>query len=235
MTIFVKEKELIVPGQILAEGNNYKVGNGVRKDGPYYRSVVFGIFTGSGNTISARALRGKYLPRVGDVVIGMVIDVGLTMWRLDIGSPYEGILFANNATTRKFDPVKHDARQIYDVGDVVRAKIIAFDRTKDPSLTTLERGLGKLTGGKIISVTPTKISRVIGHKGSMINIIKKYTKTNILIGQNGRIWIEGKSMEDEMKAIEAIKLVEKEALRQGLTDRIEQFLKSYDEVKNRNE
>ncbi len=225
MTVLVKEKELVVPGQILAEGGHYKVGANVIKDGEYYRSVVLGIYTGSGNTISTRPLTGKYYPHVGDLVIGKIIDVGLTMWRLDIGSPYEGVLFVSNATRRKFDPVRHDARKIYDVGDVVRAKIIAFDRTKDPSLTTLDRGLGKLSGGKIISVSPTKISRIIGHRGSMINIIKKYTRTNILVGQNGRIWVNGRSIDDEMKAIEAIRLVEKEALRSGLTDHIEEFLK----------
>ena len=58
----------------------------------------------------------------------------------------------------------------------------------------------------------------------MVNMIKDSTDTRIVVGQNGLIWIDG-TPENVMVAIEAIKMVEKEAHTTGLTDRIEKYLK----------
>jgi exosome complex component RRP4 len=82
-------------------------------------------------------------------------------------------------------------------------------------------GCKKLYGGIIIKVTPTKVPRIIGRSGSMINLIKKKTKCEIYIGQNGVIWIKG---EDKTKAIEAILTIEKESHTIGLTEKIEKML-----------
>ena len=53
------------------------------------------------------------------------------------------------------------------------AKIASYDRAHDPQLTVGEPGLGKITRGQILHVTPTKIPRIIGRKGSMISMIKQ--------------------------------------------------------------
>ena len=137
--------------------------------------------------IQVKSLKGKYVPRPGDLVIGKIAEVGLTSWIVDIGSPYSAILSANNATEKRFDPVKDDARSIFRLGDIILTKIVSFDRTRDPSLITNERGLGKLRGGRLIEIEATHIPRVIGKKGTMINMIKRLTRTQIITGQNGRI------------------------------------------------
>jgi exosome complex component RRP4 len=74
-------------------------------------------------------------------------------------------------------------------------------------------------------VTPTKIPRVIGRKGSMISMIKQETGCQIILGLNGVILVTGKSVEDEELAIEAIKKIDQESHTSGLTDRITQLLK----------
>lgn len=76
----------------------------------------------------------------------------------------------------------------------------------------------------MIEIEAAHIPRVIGKKGTMINMIKRLTRTQIITGQNGRIWVQGKKIEDELKAIEAIKKVEREAFTTGLTDRVREFL-----------
>ncbi|MHA1116089.1 MAG: exosome complex protein Rrp4 [Candidatus Heimdallarchaeum aukensis] len=223
--IFFENHAIVVPGDKLATGH-FKYGSGVvRQDNNYYATVV-GLFRDRGDYISVKSLKGKYLPRAGDLVIGLVIDVGLTNWILDIGSPYVGVLTSMNAVTKRFDPIMADARKIFDVGDIVLAKIIAFDRTKDPNLSTKERGLGKLKGGRVIEIEAAHIPRVIGKKGSMINMIKRLTRCQIITGQNGRIWVQGKKIQDELRAIEAIKKIEREAHTQNLTNRINEFLNS---------
>ncbi len=88
-----------------------------------------------------------------------------------------------------------------------------------------ERGLHKLNGGQIIEIQPIKVPRVIGKKGTMISMIKKYTGCRIIVGQNGRIWIDGNTDGVE-KATRAIRKIEAEAHTKGLTIRIEKLLKN---------
>lgn len=221
--VLVENHEIVIPGDLLAEGD-FKYGVGVRRDGTKFYSTALGLFQDKGEFIQVKSLKGKYLPRPGDLVIGKVIEVGLTNWIVDIGAPYSAVLLANNATERRFDPVKDDARKIFNVGDIILTKIDSFDRTRDPSILTNERGLGKLRGGRLIEIEATHIPRVIGKKGTMINMVKRLTRTQIITGQNGRIWVQGKKVEDELKAIEAIRKIELEAHTQGLTDRIRDML-----------
>jgi len=76
-----------------------------------------------------------------------------------------------------------------------------------------------------MQVTPTKIPRVIGRKGSMISMIKQETNCQIILGLNGVILVTGKDPENEELAMKAIKKIEEESHTTGLTDRITQLLK----------
>jgi exosome complex component RRP4 len=120
------------------------------------------------------------------------------------------------------------------VGDLIVAKITAYDRAHDPQLTVAEPGLGKITRGQIIKITPTKIPRVIGRKGSMISMIKQETGCQIILGLNGVILVTGKTLEDEQLAIMAINKIEEESHTSGLTDRITQMLKEMKEKRGAN-
>jgi exosome complex component RRP4 len=103
---------------------------------------------------------------------------------------------------------------------MILAKVISFDRTRDPNLTIREPDLGKIRYGQIVRVSPAKIPRIIGRKGSMISMLKKETKCNITVGQNGLVYVSGRNREDERIAISAINKIEEEAHTSGLTDRV---------------
>ncbi len=90
---------------------------------------------------------------------------------------------------------------------------------------TTSPGLGKITKGQIMNVTPTKIPRVIGRQGSMISMIKNETGCQIILGLNGIILITGKTPITEKLAMTAINKIEEESHTSGLTDRITKFLK----------
>ena len=81
----------------------------------------------------------------------------------------------------------------------------------------------KLDGGRLIEVNSTKVPRIIGKKASMISLIKEKTDTNIQVGQNGWIWLKG-DPHGENLAVEAIKKIERESHKSGLTEEIEKFL-----------
>jgi exosome complex component RRP4 len=87
-----------------------------------------------------------------------------------------------------------------------------------------DRGLHKLTGGLIIKVNASRVPRIIGRSGSMVKTIKDETACNIIIGQNGLIWIKGINIDDELLAKEAIDFIVKKPFIEGLTDKIKDFL-----------
>ena len=60
----------------------------------------------------------------------------------------------------------------------------------------------------------------------MIAMVKRMTRTRILVGQNGRVWISGNTREDEILAIRAIEKIDKEAHTTGLTERVSDLLKT---------
>jgi len=219
----VEEDSIVVPGELLATGT-FQTGNGVIQDGEKYYANMVGVFFSKGNKLRVRPLKGRYYPKVGDKVLGTIEDVNLTSWVVNIRGPYRGFLLASNAIKGRFDPIKDDARRIYDVGDVIKAEIISFDRTRDPMLSTKFPRLGKVEDGRIIEISPNHIPRVIGRKGSMVKMIKRATNSKITVAQNGRIWIQCEKKKDQDLAIAAINMITREAHTNGLTDRVQEFL-----------
>ncbi|MCJ7762453.1 KH domain-containing protein, partial [Candidatus Bathyarchaeota archaeon] len=139
--------------------------------------------------------------------------------------PYEAMLRASDVLSRPFKPQNDELSQVLDAGDLIVAKIASYDRAHDPQLTVGEPGLGKITRGQIMRITPTKIPRVIGRKGSMISMIKQETGCQIILGLNGVILVTGKTPGDEELAMAVIKKIDAESHTTGLTDRITQLLK----------
>jgi exosome complex component RRP4 len=165
------------------------------------------------------------VPKAGDIIIGAVLEVGFNGWTVDIKAPYTALLRASDVLSRPFKPQNDELSAVLSAGDLIVAKIASYDRAHDPQLTVGEPGLGKITRGQILHVTPTKIPRIIGRKGSMISMIKQETGCQIILGLNGVILVTGKNLEDEELAITAIKKIEEESHTSGLTDRITQLLK----------
>ncbi|MGD0978123.1 MAG: exosome complex RNA-binding protein Rrp4 [Candidatus Bathyarchaeia archaeon] len=224
MPIFLERRQLVTPGDLIAEGDYIAGENTYMENNKIYASRV-GIVEYETKKMDVVALKSFYVPRMEDIVIGTITEVGFSGWTVDINSPYPALLRASDVLSRPFRPQKDDLPPVLDVGDLVVAKIVSYDRTHDPQLTVAEPGLGKITRGQIVKVTPTKIPRVIGRKGSMISTIKQETGCNIILGVNGVVLITGKTLEDEQLAMMAILKIEEESHTSGLTDRITKMLK----------
>jgi len=110
------------------------------------------------------------------------------------------------------------------MGDSIIAKVSQVDTEKKLQISMKDRNLFKIKKGTIVEIDSSKIPRVIGKKGSMIQLLKKYTHSRIHVGKNGRIWIDA-DLSNTAKVIEAIKIIERESVSFGLTDKIESYLK----------
>ncbi|MCK4477758.1 RNA-binding protein [Candidatus Bathyarchaeota archaeon] len=233
MPTFYERRQLVTPGDLVAEGN-YIAGENTFKENEKLYATRVGLVEYEERKVSVVALKSFYIPKVGDTVIGKVVGLTLGGWILDIDAPYPAVLRASDVMERSYRPQKNELSSIFDVGDLVIAKIVSYDRTRDPLLTVREPGLGKITRGQIIEITSTKIPRIIGRKGSMISMIKRETGCQILLGQNGVVLISGKNLEDEQLAAMAIRKIEDESHTSGLTDRVAEMLKKEKEGEIKN-
>ena len=122
--------------------------------------------------------------------------------------------------------IKEDLTKYYDYGDIIAAKVNKVTRYNSIDITTKGPGLRKLMNGKIIQVTPSKVPRMIGKQGSMISMIKENTNCNVLVGQNGLVWIKGDNIEKENLVTKIIMKIEQESHIEGLTDKIKKLLEN---------
>ena len=216
--IYVENKDLVIPGQILADEEYYS-GRGTFKENGKICSSLMGLVSLRNKKLRVIPLKSKYVPKKGDVVIGKINDVRFSMWDVDINSPYSGILPAFEVFGRE----KKELNKVYDVRDVLFLRVVDVDEIKKAKLGLKGRGMGKFKGGIIVDIAPTKVPRLIGKKGSMINMIKDKTNCKIVVGQNGLVWVKGdEDMEQLTKNI--IHLIEAEAHTSGLTNKIKNKL-----------
>src|SRR3954468_8142169 len=223
------KRKYVVPGDKIIEGNFRPLMN-VIKTGNAIIATRIGIAEAGRDGIKVIPLSGVYIPRVNDIVIGKIIDHSSLSWEVDVNSCFSAHLPAQDVFGRDFSPARDDMNRQLATGDLITTRIIAFDRTRDPMLTVQDKDLGKIPRGELLKISATRVPRLIGKRGSMIQTIEHATSTRITIGQNGLIVVSGKNKDGTQLAIKAIRMVEEEAHTSNLTQRIKQLLGVEDNV-----
>lgn len=215
------ERKIVIPGEIIAKGEDYLPGDGTEKKGEEIISLRYGLAEEVNRLIKVIALSGIYQPRKGNIVIGKVENITFSGWVINLDSPDNSFLPLQEVP-RYVN--KDGMSDVLDIGDMVVAKIIGVTN-RGIDLTIKSRGLGKIDEGLITKINSNKVPRVIGKEGSMINLIKKESGCNITVGQNGLIWIKGDKIEDELLVKRALMFVAKKSFASGLTNEVEEWFK----------
>ncbi len=207
--------EIVVPGEKL--GSNIKKGSFTYRslDDGVVRASIFGLKDYKNGVVSVIPLAGKYMPKEGDMVIGIVTDVTRNGWTININAPYDTYL---NHDRRRNDEI-FDLRRLYKEGDILSVKITKVNEIKQ----SYAEGPRKLQKGRIILVSAKKIPRIIGSKKSMLTLLREKSGCRITVGQNGIIWLDGPEKNMQL-VVDAILKIERESHTKGLTDRISEFL-----------
>ena len=212
-------REIVIPGDLL-DSSGKRPGPGTYVEGGKIFAAQLGIKSIRSDTVGVVPLAGHYMPVRGDLVIGKIVDVSSSSWLVDINAPYPAPLHVNEVPWRvEFG----ETRKFMSVGDVLLLNVVGVDEVMRISVSMRDHGLRKLTGGMVLEVSPSKVPRVIGKNGSMIQMLKSATNCRVYVGQNGRIWIDGE-LDNIIKAVSAIKLIEDEAHNVGLTEKVKKLL-----------
>lgn len=213
------KREIVVPGEVIGASADYLPGEGTKKDGKDIISIKFGLMEKSDKLIKVIPLGGTYVPRRGNVVIGQVVDITFNGWLIDIGASNNAFLSVTECFGRIRDPAEY-----FTFGDILVVEIKSV-KSRGIDATMMDRGLERLEGGMTMKINSTRVPRIIGKKGSMISEIKAATDCEIVVGQNGIIWLSGKTVDDELLAKEAIEFVAEKPFVSGLTEKVQSFLK----------
>ena len=222
------KRRYVIPGDVITTGP-YRPEQNVILEGDKIMSTIIGISEIYDDSVKVIPLTGIYVPKNNDLVIGKIVSHSSLSWAVDINSLYPGMLPASDVFGRNFQASSDDMNSKLKKGDLIVARIGNFDRSRDPLITIGDRELGKIESGELVRISPSKIPRLIGKQGTMIQIIETATNATITIGQNGWVVVSCETPDGLSKAIKAIKMVEKQAHIANLTDRIKSMLESKSE------
>ena len=213
----------VIPGDLVTTGQ-FRPEQNVILEGNKIISTAIGISEIYDDTVRVIPLTGKYIPKIDDLVIGKVLSHTSLSWELDINSCYVGFLLAQDVFRRDFSAHADELTSKLKTGDLVAARIANFDRTRDPLVTISDRDLGKIDSGSLVKISPSKVPRLIGKRGSMIQMIEMGTNAAVTIGQNGWVVVSCESSEGLLKAKKAIQMVNDKAHVANLTDQVKEML-----------
>lgn len=191
--------EMIFPGDLVADQEKH----------------IPGCYTENGKTYAATLalrqddhvvpLKGQYVPRVGEEVVGVVTDERFSGYTLELNSPYEGDL-----STR-------ETREELKLGSVVACKVLAVNEIKQATLIEPH----PLPNAILVKIEAVKVPRLIGRNGSMLDVVQKHTQSHIVAGKNGYVAITGGNTR---LAVQTVEKIERESHVPGLTDRVTKLL-----------
>ena len=211
-------RKFVICGDLLGKG---RAGHGAYEEGESVFSRFVGLAEEKNGMHFVIPLSGIYNPKKGDGVIGKIEEIIFSKWLVDINSPYQAALGLSEAVEEFIDLTKVELTKYFNYGDLIFVEIMSVTKTKNVQLSMKERKCRKLKGGRIIRVTPTKVPRIIGRSGSMVELIKQLTGTQIVVGQNGIVWVKG---DNEDIATEAVLLIEEKSHISGLTEQVKALL-----------
>ena len=217
------QNHFVLPGDIIVTGD-YTPEQNVIIDGDRAISTTVGFSEVNDNRVSVISLTGFYIPKIDDLIIGKVISYSALSWEIDINSYYSAILPASDIFGRDFTSSRDDLSLKLDKGDLIAARIVNVGSTREPLITISGQDLGKIDSGELVKITPSKVPRLIGKQGSMIQAIEGATNSSITIGQNGLIILNNDNNSGLERATRAIKMIDLNLYEPNLEEKIQNLL-----------
>jgi len=221
----MSQDQFVIPGDVIITGS-YTPEQNVILDGEKIMSTAIGFYEIEDNRVNVIPLTGFYTPKIDDLIIGKIMAHSALSWDVDINSYYTGMLPASDIFGRDYLASKDDLSLKLCVGDIISTRIINAGGSRGPLLSISGQNLGKIDSGELVKISPTKIPRLIGKHGSMIQTIEASTNATITIGQNGLIVVSSNETNGLLKALAAIRMVEEQAHLANLTDKMKKMLES---------
>ena len=220
----MSENQSVLPGDVIITGD-YNLEQNVISDDNKIISTAIGFSEIENDVVSVNSLTGFYIPKADDLIVGKVISHNALSWEIDINSYSSGLLMGSDIFGKDYSAFRDDLSLKLKIGDIILARIVNVG-SRDPFLTIVGENLGKIDSGELVKISPTKIPRLIGKHGSMIQTIEASTNATITVGQNGLIVVSCDETDGLLKALTAVRTVDEQAHIVDLTDRVKKMLET---------
>jgi exosome complex component RRP4 len=184
------ELRLVTPGEAIGASSGKRAGTGTLVMGDNIIATKVGWVKENNGVTSVDPIASAYMPRSGDLVIGIVESVRNNLWFADVNGPFNGLLPMSLAPWKvEFGA----ARQHMDIGDIMLARVQEVDEAHNIVLTMKGVGLRRLKEGIMADISMNHISRLRGDNDSTLRELKEVSDCRIIVAENGRVWIDGDS------------------------------------------
>ena len=124
------KRRFVIPGEVITTGP-YRPEQNVILEGKKIIATKVGISEIYDDSVKVIPLAGKYIPKSEDLVIGKIISHSSLSWEADINSCYVGMLPGSDVFGRNFQPDTDEMTSKLKKGDLIAARIVNFDRSRD--------------------------------------------------------------------------------------------------------
>ena len=182
------ELRLVTPGEAIGALQGMRAGTGALANGEDIIATRLGWVKELNNVLSVDPINASYMPRSGDLVIGIIESVRNNLWFADVNGPFNGLLPMSLAPWKvEFGA----AREQMDVGDVMLARVQEVDESHSVVLTMKGVGLRRLNEGMMSEVSMNHISHLRGDGDATLRSLKEASDCRIIVAENGRVWVDG--------------------------------------------
>ena len=177
-------------------------------------ATLAGPITPTNKLLSVLPLRARYNPEVGDLVLGRIVSVEKSQWRVDVAAPLlaklsmSSINLPGGALRRRTASDELQMRKYFQEGDLLVAEVQSVSGG-DGSATLHARSLryGKLRNGVFLAVSGTG-----GGGGVVRSRRQQFTvasgimgagngaEVDVILGVNGYIWLSKHIGDEEVKS-----------------------------------
>ncbi len=211
---------LVTPGEAIGASSGVRAGTGTLKQGNEIISTKLGWAKENNGVVFVDPIYSAYLPRSGDLVIGIVESVRNNLWFAEVNGPFNGLLPMSLAPWKvEFGA----AREHMDIGDVMLARVQEVDEAHNIVITMKGVGLRKLKEGTVLDLPVNLVKLVRSDNDSILNSLKEASDCRIIVADNGRMWVDG-SPENISMVRDAIDLLKSSGHMSNVTDVISQFV-----------
>ena len=181
----------VVEGVSTSEG--ILKGHGTQVSEGELRATVSGVVERVNKLVSVKALKAKYTPETGDVVVGRINMISSKRWKVDINSRQEAVLQLSSVNLpsgqqrRRNEADELNMSQLFDTADVITAEVQSIFQDGAANLHARSTKYGRLFRGVLVEVCPSLVKRLPQHFHALE--VTPDVFIEVLIGCNGFIWV----------------------------------------------
>lgn len=163
--------------------------------------------TKRGQTVYVDYDSKRYIPAVGDYVIGIIVGQFSDSYKVSLSSFSSSVTLSYMA----FPNASKKNRPTLKVGDLVYARVCSAEKELEAeiecvdSTTGRDAGFGLLDGGMVVDVTLGYARHLLFEKNfPLLKTLSSFTQFEVAIGVNGKIWVKCEDVKNTLACYRSI-------------------------------